>query len=206
MTTALLVSTAALWAVVLALVGVVVALTRQIGVLYERVAPAGALTMAAGPAVGAAAPVVAVESLDGAAHAVGEARADGRSTLVLFVSPTCPVCKELLPAVRGVRRAERRTLDVILASDGPRAEHEAFVRRERLDDVPYVLSPSLGVTYRVGKLPWAVLIDAEGIVRAKGLVNTREHLESLLEAQALGVASIQDHLRQQEEPVGGTAA
>jgi len=29
-------------------------------------------------------------------------------------------------------------------------------------------------------------------VRARGLVNTREHLESLLEARARGVASVQE--------------
>jgi len=46
----------------------------------------------------------------------------------------------------------------------------------------------------VEKLPYAVLLDAAGIVRAKGLVNTREHLESLLEAHERGVASVQDYL------------
>ncbi|MGH9884757.1 MAG: methylamine dehydrogenase, partial [bacterium] len=37
-----------------------------------------------------------------------------------------------------------------------------------------------------------VLIDASGVVRAKGLVNSREHLESLFEAMDHGVASIQE--------------
>lgn len=198
MNTALVASVVVLWVVVLILAGVVLALTRQVGILFERVAPVGALMLPAGPAVGAAAPVVRVETLDGEEYTVGEARPDGRRTLVLFVSPTCPVCKELLPAVRGLRRVERTWVEVVLASDGPRPEHEAFVRRERLEGVPYVLSPTLGMTYRVGKLPWAVLIDPEGIVRAKGLVNTREHLESLLEAERLGVASIQDYLDGQE--------
>ena len=40
------------------------------------------------------------------------------------------------------------------------------------------------------------LIDEEGIVAAQGLVNTREHLESLFEAQRRGVASIQEYLRE----------
>jgi methylamine dehydrogenase accessory protein MauD len=38
------------------------------------------------------------------------------------------------------------------------------------------------LAYQVGKLPYAVLIDASGVIRAKGLVNTREHVESLFEA------------------------
>ena len=64
---------------------------------------------------------------------------------------------------------------------------------------PYILSASLGMTYQVGKLPFAVLIDGEGILRSKGLVNSREHLESLFEAKDLGVASIQEFVRQQSE-------
>jgi hypothetical protein len=36
-------------------------------------------------------------------------------------------------------------------------------------------------------------------VRAKGLVNTREHLESLFEAKERGVVSIQEFLRGAEE-------
>jgi hypothetical protein len=40
----------------------------------------------------------------------------------------------------------------------------------------------------------AVLIDGEGIVRAKGLVNNREQLESLFNAKELGVESIQRYL------------
>jgi methylamine dehydrogenase accessory protein MauD len=50
------------------------------------------------------------------------------------------------------------------------------------------------MTYQVGKLPFAVLLDHDGIIRAKGLVNSREHLESLFEAKERGVASIQDYM------------
>jgi methylamine dehydrogenase accessory protein MauD len=50
------------------------------------------------------------------------------------------------------------------------------------------------MTYGIGKLPYAVLVDHEGVLRAKGLVNSREHLESLLAAQEAGVASLQEFL------------
>jgi methylamine dehydrogenase accessory protein MauD len=199
MTQALVISTIVLWAAVIALAGVVVALTRQIGVLYERVAPAGALVLGAGPTVGAAAPVVRAADLLGRIHEIGAPRDDGRSTLLFFLSPTCPVCKTLLPVLRGIARREAASLDVVLASDGPRPEHEAFVRAERLDAFPYVLSPELGMRWQVGKLPYAALIDAAGTLRARGLVNTREHLESLFEAMERGVASIQEFLHGIEE-------
>jgi methylamine dehydrogenase accessory protein MauD len=196
---ALLVSQVVLWAAVVLLAGAVAALARQIGVLYERVAPAGALMAGRGPRVGEAAPVVHAEALAGGTQDVGGARGDGRGTLVFFLSPTCPVCKELLPAVRSVARRERGWLDVVLASDGPRAEHEPFVRREGLEGFPYLLSAPLGITYEVNRLPYAVLLDGAGVLRAKGLVNSREHLESLFEARERGVASLQDWLAREVE-------
>ena len=193
MTEALLVSNVVLWIAVVVLAGVVVALVRQIGVLYERVAPAGALMVGRGPKVGDAAPAIAAELLGGGTRIVGGP--GPRATLLFFLSPTCPVCKTLLPALRSVARAEAAWLDVVLASDGPREEHATLVAAERLDVFPYVLSGMLGMTYEVGKLPYAVLFDGAGIVRAKGLVNTREHLESLFEAHERGVASIQEWAR-----------
>jgi methylamine dehydrogenase accessory protein MauD len=202
MTQALLVSNAVLWVIVVLLAGVVVALVRQMGVLYERVAPAGALMLGKGPAVGDTAPVVRVEDLGGRGRDVGGARPDGRSTLLFFLSPTCPVCKALLPALRSIARSEGDALELVLASDGPREEHEAFVQEHGLEALPYVLSPALGITWQVAKLPYAVLLDGAGIVRAKGIVNTREHLESLFEARERGVASLQEFLGSAKEPMG----
>jgi methylamine dehydrogenase accessory protein MauD len=101
----------------------------------------------------------------------------------------------MIPILRSIRHAESRWLDIVLASDGEAAEHERFVNLQHLEDFPYVLSQDLGMTYRIGKLPYAVLIDQNGVVRAKGLINTREHLESLIEAKQMGVASIQDYLQ-----------
>lgn len=65
----------------------------------------------------------------------------------------------------------------------------------------------MGLSYRVGRLPHAVLIDAQGTIRASGLVNSREHIESLFEASELGVASIQEYLAAAETvPVDDTTS
>ncbi len=194
---ALLISNAVLWCVVVAMGLVIVALVRQVGVLYERVAPAGALAVQEGAAVGEAAPRLVVETLAGKQIEIGAPRDDERATLVFFLSPTCPVCKTLLPALLSLGRHEARRLEVVLASDGERAEHEQFVETYRLGALPYVLSPDLGVSLGVSKLPFAALVDHEGVLRARGLVNTREHLESLLEAMELGVGSIQEYLERE---------
>jgi methylamine dehydrogenase accessory protein MauD len=193
MNEALAVSNAALWVAVVVLLVAVLALARQIGVLYERVAPMGALMLDNGPRVGEPAPELDLVDLAGRPVHVGGASRGG--TLLFFVSPTCPVCKKLLPIVRAAARSER-DLELVLASDGDAVEHAAFVRRAGLEAETYVLSTELGMRWRVGKLPHAVLIDARGVVRAKGLVNSREQVESLFTAHELGVASIQDYVDQ----------
>jgi methylamine dehydrogenase accessory protein MauD len=192
MSEALVVSNALLWVVVLVLAGVVVALARQIGVLYERVAPVGALAIGRGPAPGEHAPVVAGLALDGTTVQVGAPSADGRGTLVFFLSPTCPVCKTLLPVLRALAREERARIRVVLAGEGTVEDHRAFARQHGLDGLTYVLSPALGPTWQVPRLPYAILLDPGGVIRSKGLVNNREHLESLIEAEERGVSSLQE--------------
>jgi methylamine dehydrogenase accessory protein MauD len=196
--TPLAISVVVLWIVVLSLLAVVFALTRQLGVLHERIAPVGALMLNRGLAVGEPAPAVDVVDLDGASIRLGAARPDGKSTLLLFVSPTCPVCKSLLPIVKSSGKHERDWLDIILASDGNLEEHREYVRSNGLGNVPYILSAPLGMTYQVSRLPFAALVDEAGILRARGLVNSREHLESLFEAKRLGVASLQDYFSAQK--------
>ena len=105
--TALVVSNAVLWVLVLGLAVVVLALVRQLGVLHERISPVGALMLAKGLKVGELAPAVPVSDLAGQPLTIGGARADGRSLLLMFVSPTCPVCKALLPVLKSSRRSEQ---------------------------------------------------------------------------------------------------
>jgi methylamine dehydrogenase accessory protein MauD len=194
---ALLISNVVLWLAVVVLAAVVVALVRQIGVLSERVAPAGALVGGEGPRVGEAAPRFTLPDWSGQPVAIGGADAEGRATLLVFVSPSCPVCETMLSIVDSVVRFERPRVRLVLASDGPREEHERFVARHGLTARSFVLSTELGLAYRVAKLPYAVLMDADGVLRASGLVNTREHVESLFEAMERGVGSIQEHLRRE---------
>jgi methylamine dehydrogenase accessory protein MauD len=100
----------------------------------------------------------------------------------------------LLPVLRSSARAEQQWLDILLASDGELAKHTEFRRQHGLGQLPYILSPSLGIAYQINRLPYAVLLDERGVVLARGLINSREHLESLFEAKRLGVASVQAYL------------
>jgi len=176
--------------VTLALAVLLFGLARQVGILHERVAPMGAMTSDQGPAVGEAAPRLTVSALSGAAVAIGAPH--GKSRLLLFVSPTCPVCKKLLPIARSFAGAER--LEIVLVGDGEPDGQREMIREHGLEAFAYLNSPEVGMAFRVGKLPYAVLTDGEGVVRAKGLVNNREHLESLLVAEETGYGTIQSYL------------
>ena len=91
--------------------------------------------------------------------------------------------------------SERSRLRLIFASDGGKVEqHQAYARDLELDGYPYVLSQPLGLAYQVSKLPFAVLIGGDGTLQSKGLVNSREHLESLIEAMDSGIATLQEYV------------
>ncbi|MEM6852155.1 MAG: redoxin domain-containing protein [Pseudomonadota bacterium] len=196
MTLFLSISVIALWALVLGLAFAVFALARQIGLLHERVAPAGALQMNSALKVGDAAPTVAAETLAGRGLIVGEARRS-KSLLVFFLAPDCPICKSLLPTIAASERDEADWVDVLYASDGAAAEHTEFASAEGLPLDAYVVSEELGRKYGVAKLPYAVLLDPAGRIASMGLVNSREHVESLFHAKESGIISIQDYVQKQ---------
>jgi methylamine dehydrogenase accessory protein MauD len=197
----LIVSNVILWVLVIGLGLTVFALARQVGVLYERIAPAGALMISQGPAVGEVAPEFELETLDGQMVTLGGVPSSNKSTLLFFLSPNCPVCNTLIPVLKSIRRNESQWLDIVLASDGEEERQRTFIERKELFEFPFVLSTELGMTYQVAKLPFAVLLDAKGVLRAKGLTNNREHLESLFEAMEQGVASIQEFMSKRQQGV-----
>ena len=192
MLTLLIVSQILSWIVILGLGLALLALARQVGVLHMRVAPAGALMTGKGPAVGEAAPVMEATTLDGTALAIGKAR--GGKQLLLFVSPRCPLCKDLIPVARNFARTEK--LEIVFVGDDEESEQRAMIARLDMAGLPFVNSSIIGRAYQVDRLPHAVLIGEEGRLLSRGLVNSREHLESLITAHELGVVSVQDYLAQ----------
>lgn len=194
---AMTVSIVLLWGAVIALGLMLWALSRQVGVLFERVAPMGALVTDAGPAVGEPSPAFSLRGIQSEQVEIGGGTE--LPTLLFFLSPSCPVCKKLIPVLKALQRDERRQLRIVLASDGEQVDHLGFVREQGLEAMPYLLSTELGMSYRVSRLPYGVLLDVQGKVAAKGLVNSREQLDSLLNAHDMQTPSIQQYL-------GGSAA
>jgi methylamine dehydrogenase accessory protein MauD len=192
MLTTLLVSQVLSWILILLLLVAVLALARQVGVLHMRVAPAGALTTAGGPTIGNAAPAVPALTLDGRKQTVGGSAPGVPLRLLMFVSATCPLCKALIPMAKSFARDERTQL-IFVGDDTPQMQRD-LIGRHGLEGHLFINGPEVGQAFAVGKLPYAVLIDADGVILSKGLVNSREHLESLVIAHEMGVRSVQDYI------------
>jgi methylamine dehydrogenase accessory protein MauD len=180
------------WLAIAALGLCVLALARQVGVLHERIAPVGALSLSKGPAIGERVPRLTARTLEGRDLVIGAPRASGRRLLLLFVSAHCPICKVILPIA--TRFAREELLDLLLIGDAPLEEQRALIEKFELQGIDFVNSPQIGMTFQVGKLPYAVLIGQDATLIAQGLVNNREHLESLVHADETGMSSIQTYL------------
>ncbi|MGH2528832.1 MAG: hypothetical protein ACRDH0_05795 [Actinomycetota bacterium] len=142
------------WVLVVVLCVVVVALARQVGVLHLRLGPLGALEVdEEGPPLGEPAQPVTASGPDGVPTVLG---GPGLGRLVMFVSPTCPLCEQVLPSVAAAASLSGLVPQVV--SD-PAAEH----------------------AWGVPGVPFVVVLNEAGVVRAKGTVNNLEQLEGLVD-------------------------
>lgn len=195
------VSYAALWLALLFIAVTMSAVVRQLGLINRRIPPAGARTANPGPDIGEEMPPMETRTIQGDRLVLG-----GRSmpTLLVFMSTGCSVCRDLAPALRSVARDEEGRLTVIIVSEAGREEDAAhFYGILGLGHVPVVIDPLVNELYRNHATPYAILLDSDGQVLAKGLVNHLEHLESLLEAARTGYATL-DHQASSEAVLVGT--
>ncbi|MBB2205357.1 thioredoxin domain-containing protein [Gluconacetobacter takamatsuzukensis] len=180
------------WLLLLALAPVLVLLFRRMRYLFAKVAPVGALMTSGGPPPGQVLPPRPVRALDGTALTVGGTQPAGTRTLLLFVSGTCPISRKMLPIAQDFVRREAIAL-LCLGDDTDAMQHE-LVARFGLAPARFVNDPEIGRELGIDKLPFALLLDASGRIVAKGLVNNREHLESLVVAGETGHVSVQSYL------------
>jgi methylamine dehydrogenase accessory protein MauD len=165
-----------LWALVIVLCIVVVALARQIGTLHLRLGPRGALELDdEGPPLGEAPPPLQVSTVEGHAVTLG---GPGQEQLLMFVTPTCLICNEVLPAVRAVSSIGRFKPYVI--TDATKYEAEDSLR-PKVGETPIVADPKVPAAFTVPGTPYVVVVDERGIVQAKGTVNNLEQVEGLID-------------------------
>ncbi|MGH2546309.1 MAG: hypothetical protein ACRDHH_02875 [Actinomycetota bacterium] len=168
-----LVSYVVLWALVVALALLTLALARQIGTLHLRLGPRGALELdEEGPPLGEAPEPVDARDLDGRPLSVG---GPGEPQLVLFVSPGCPVCREVLPSLPVAAGVGGMRPLVVSDAEDPGDSADGGT------GAPVVLGPAVARAYGVPGTPYAVALDRLGVVRAKGTINNLEQLEGLVD-------------------------
>ena len=171
-----LVSYIALWAVVLFQGVVIFLLLRQLGVIYLGTAQCVARD---GLPLGRRAPDFTLPDLDDRPTSLAGFR--GLPLLLIFGSATCAPCRTLIPDLNVFARERRQELRVLFLSRGEVEEARRFAGE--LDvQVPVAVHPdeTLPDQYKTRVTPFAFLIDGDGVIRAKGLANNREHLEMLL--------------------------
>lgn len=172
-------------------------LVRNLRYLHSKLPAAGALMLSGGLRVGDRVPAVAADSLSGKSIQLGDGKMEGRGALLFFFSPTCPVSQAMLPVVQSFGQEHRLSFRTVFATDGHEQGHGDVASRYGVAAEDYTVSEALGMTIGIGRVPQAVLLDDSGRVQARGLINTREHLESLLNARDSQMPTLQSYLSQQ---------
>jgi methylamine dehydrogenase accessory protein MauD len=184
----LVASNVGLWAIVVLEGLAILVLVRQMGMIYRRMPPVGARLDANGPRIGEQVTPMRVTNLLEEQFEI--AGPSDRRRLLVFVAPNCEDCQQLAPALRSVFRSDRGATDLtVISIGGDPDENREFLRSAGLADLPFALSPRAGALYGASSTPYALLIEPDGRLAHKGVVNHLEHLESLLEYQAPALAT-----------------
>jgi methylamine dehydrogenase accessory protein MauD len=179
-----------LWLLVIVLCVVVVALARQIGTLYLRLGPRGALEIDdEGPPLGEAPQSVEAPDTEGRVVHIG---GPGDPQLLMFVSPGCHVCDQVLPALPVVAHDARLSPIVVTDVD---AEETALVFARKAVSAPVVPGTEIARRYEVPGTPFVVVLDEMGVVRAKGTVNNLEQMEGLIATARRRMSGADEHQR-----------
>lgn len=179
MTAPWIVTVTALWALLLLVVVVQIGVLRKVMPLLESIdeerdqrwAPGSALDQ--GPPLGSPLPDFAGTTMDGTAVTAGHLR--GRDVILLLLSGGCPPCEALVAELQreGTRMLEAGLVIVADLGDGPRLTVP--------EDVDVVLQKDQQVSkvLLVSATPFALAIDASGVIRGTGFPNTMKQLQSL---------------------------
>lgn len=155
-----------------------VAVMRQVGTISLQIGPPRSGELDDGPDAGE---LLKVPEL-----------ARERPTLLMFLSPGCPGCDSLLPAIPNAMKAYPELSFVAAITYGDQSERAAYARkiagvvRRDLDDLHQRL--------RIPGTPFVIALDVEHRVVKAGVANNLAHLESLADALLAHNPDEQAHL------------
>jgi methylamine dehydrogenase accessory protein MauD len=168
-----LVSYIILWVLVLGLGLLVLLLYRQLGIMYLGSAEGVSRD---GLAKGTTAPDFSLTDQYGNVQRLSSYR--GRPVLLVFGSPGCTPCRTLLPQLEEWAE-DHRDMGIIWLNAAPRDETLKYASDmgATVPVVAHVPDDKVADRYKVRVTPFSFMIDENGIVRTKGLVNTRGGLD-----------------------------
>jgi methylamine dehydrogenase accessory protein MauD len=165
-----------LWTLQVVMAVAILSLARQVGLLHLRVRPLGAGSPERGPKPGQVVDFDHLTSLLGREVRLSESR---RSTLLVFASQTCSVCRGVMPGVQRLATTEADRMAVLVAIDDASEAGLEYLRSYGFDDgIPSAQVRSVDAGHR----PFAALLAPDQTVLAIGIVNTLEQLEELIAA------------------------
>ncbi|MGH2755798.1 MAG: hypothetical protein ACRDLB_15385 [Actinomycetota bacterium] len=183
-----LVSYVLLWFLNALMFIVLAATIRQVGLIHHRIPPVGARTGNPGPDIGELAPTFVVADVDGVEVSIG---GELLPTVVIFLSTSCSVCDDIAPSIRSFARGERGRVEVVVIVRGEEGPIRKYARTHGMIGLSVVASETISDSFGVSAFPYAVLVDSNGAVRSKGVVNHLEHLESLVDALRVGLPTVE---------------
>jgi hypothetical protein len=104
--------------------------------------------------------------------------------VLVFASPGCLSCRELIPGLNEVRKTRKGEFDFLVVCRGDVESCQGFGRMNRLE-APMIVDTNgqIEKDYQVTLTPFAYLLDHEGNVVIRGIANDWRQLESLLEQE-----------------------
>ena len=175
---AMLISHVLLWVLVIGLGFLLLGALRAQGLLSWRLAQLEATTPSrigrSGLKPGKKAPEFTLPSTAG--EEVSLVDFAGRKVLLVFVQTGCGPCHDIAPELN--RFAVRNGDVQVLVVNNAEADEAREFSREVRAQFPVLVQEKWTVSkrYEVFATPFAFLIDERGVVTAKGIVSSREHL------------------------------
>lgn len=177
-------SVIALWIVVLFMGLLLAGALRQLGILHMRLGDdPGALITDSGLDRGTQAPdFEARDAISGLVSRFTSLPPVAR--MVVFLSPNCLSCRELVPHLNEVRETRGKEFEFVTVCQGDEEGCRAFARMNRLKMPVFLdVGGEISHAYQVALTPFAYVLDFQGRVVIRGVVNDWRQLESLLDQE-----------------------
>jgi methylamine dehydrogenase accessory protein MauD len=174
----LLISSALLWATALFMGFLLLGTFRALALLRWRLDQLEATTpRRGGLRHGARAPDFSLPHAEGGQLALHDLA--GRPVLLVFAQPGCGPCRALVPELNRLHSGGDLHVLVVNNSEPEASRQWAGEVGARF---PVLAQEGLSLSrrYQVFATPFAFLIDASGVIRSKGLVSNKQHIDFVL--------------------------